>query len=135
MKETAKKTARFLRRSRKGVISSWFFSIFLFCTSLIMLSADNDVRMMRAMLNLKTAAEYLDAECEVIHDISCMLANGEEEEMEGVHATASYRYELRVNGENMQAQILDPYEILELEIRQRRIFDYSAYREEQTDIY
>ena len=100
-----------------------------------MVAADNDVRMMRAMLNLKTAAEYLDAECEVIHDISCILANGKEEEMEGVHATASCRYELRVNGENMQAVIYDPYEILDLEIRDGRIFDYSAYREEQTDIY
>ena len=133
MKETERKTARFLQNCRKGVISSWFFSIFLFCTSLIMIAADNDVRMMRAMLNLKTAARYLDAECEVIHDISCMLQS--EEEMEGVHETSSYRYTLRIRDDRLQAEIQDPYEILDLEIKDGRIFDYSAYREEQTDIY
>lgn len=132
MKEKGNSTARLLRRCRKGVISTWFFSIFLFCTSLIMIASENDVRMMKTMLNLKTAEKYLEAECEVIHDIRCLLADGQE--MEGIHSSASYQYDILSCDETICVRIIDPQEILYLEIRGGRIFDYTAERPPQ-DIY
>ena len=115
-----------LRSFRKGIISTWFFCIFLFCYSLTLYALENDIRMMKTMSNLKTAEMYLEAECEVIHDIQCRMAS--HEELNGTFHTASFAYTLYEEENSLTVYIDEPDEILCVEIQNGRVFDYTASR-------
>ena len=126
MKETAMNTGRFLRKCRKGVISTWYFSVFLFCFALLGTAMDNDIRTMKTLLNLQKAQEYLDAESEVIHDIRCLLLN--DNAQSGLRHTSSAVYFLDVSDDSLRAEISNPPETLFIELRDGKIFDYTAER-------
>jgi hypothetical protein len=131
MKEITGNIARFLRKCRKGVISTWYFSVFLFCFTLLGAAADNDIRTMKTLINLKQAEIYLEAECEVIHDIRCYLQN--EDVQSGMRRTSSFMYYLEVSDEELTARIIEPSESLHIEIRDGKIFDYTAERDEKPE--
>lgn len=126
MKETAKSIGKCLRACHKGVISSWFFSIFLFCISLILTSAENDIRMMKTMVNLKTAEAYLEAEGEVIHHIRCLIQS--DELTDGTYHTASYAYMLQMEEGILITEIMDPQEVLIIEYEEGVLMDYQTSR-------
>ena len=121
-------TGRFLRKCRKGVISTWYFSVFLFCFALLGTAMDNDIRTMKTLINLQKAQAYLDAESEVIHDIRCMLL--QDNVQSGIRHTSSVVYFLDVSDEYLIAQISDPAETLTIELAEGRIFDYTSERPE-----
>lgn len=121
-------TGMFLRKCRKGVISTWYFSVFLFCFALLGTAMDNDIRTMKTVINLQKAQAYLNAESEVIHDIRCMLADGSVQS--GIRHTSDCVYFLDVGDESLIAEIDDPVETLHIELRDGKIFDYTCERPE-----
>lgn len=126
LKEMQSNTGRFCSESRKGVISSWFFCMFLFAFSLIVTAYENDVRMVRTVINLKTAQEYLNAETEVIADIRCRLEK--DELTDGRYECAGYAYGITVSDDLISCEIDEPYETLIIELKEERIIDYTSYR-------
>ena len=117
-----------LRICRKGIISSWFFCLFLYCTAFIFMFADSEMRMMKTMNNLQTAQKYLNAETEVIMDIRNLLDCGVLDE--GTYETMHYAYEISKGFDSVTAVIFDPYEELLIETDEnRRIIDYETIRD------
>lgn len=101
--------------------------MFLFAFSLIMTAYENDVRMVRTVINLKTAQEYLNAETEVIADIRCRLEK--DELADGRYECTGYSYGITLSNDLIHCEIDEPYETLIIERRDQRIIDYTVYRD------
>lgn len=114
-------------RSHSGVISTWFFSIFLICISLASAAAENQVRLLKCMINLRECQKYLSAECEVIRDLRRLAACGELKEE--TYQTALYTYEVSMHEKDLYVTISDPYELLIVQVSEDgTIMDYEAMR-------
>lgn len=123
-----KRLKRFSAFCRRGVISSWFFAVFLYCISLAAVVNENQIRFTKAMINLQTNQKYLSAECDVLRMIQAMAACGDLED--GSYETASFSFTLEVQGELLYVKIDEPYEELLVEMAdETHLYDYQAYRE------
>lgn len=115
-------------RSRSGVISTWFFSIFLICISLAAAAAENQVRLLKCMINLRECQKYLSAECDVIRDLRRLAACGELKEE--TYQTVLYTYEVSIHEKDLYVTISDPYEVLIVQVSEDgTIMDYEAMRD------
>lgn len=115
-------------RSRSGVISTWFFSIFLICISLVSAAAENQVRLLKSMINLRACQKYLSAECEVIRDLRRLIECGELGEE--TYQTVLYTYEVSIHEKDLYVTISDPYEVLIVQVSEHgTIMDYEAMRD------
>ena len=100
----------------------------MICISLAAAAAENQIRLLRSMINLQIYQKYLIAECEVIRDIRILRGCGELEE--GTYETGSYTYELSLSGNTIIVTLQEPYETLCIETDEDgTLMDYEAYRD------
>lgn len=113
---------------RKGVISSWFFAVFLYCISLAAVVSENRIRLLRSMINLRISQRYLSAECDVLRMIGDLAACGDLEN--GSYETASFAFALEMRGDLLYVEIAEPYETLIVEMAdETHLYDYQAFRD------
>lgn len=92
--------------TNKGIISSYFLGIMLFVTGFVTASAFTQKKQFEAIIHLRKAEKYQEAESIVISELKCGLLN--ENLKDGSYTVQGVYYQLSVYDASLYVIIMDP---------------------------
>ncbi|MGN1388310.1 MAG: hypothetical protein ACI4WR_01565 [Bulleidia sp.] len=118
--------------SRKGFITVYFLSVFLFLTSLMSVLIQNEQNRTRVMINAERANVLVSEEAPVLAYVKCCLKNQNQEDETVTSGGITFR--LTWSRDSLEAEMLSPdTEVLRIDFSEenRTVYDYEVLRNEK----
>lgn len=118
--------------SRKGFITVYFLSIFLFLTSMMSVLIQNEQNRTRVMINAERANVLVSEEAPVLAYVKCCLKN--QNRIDETVTSGGITFRLSWSRDSLDAEMLSPdQELLRISFSEETgaVYDYEVFRNEK----